>query len=132
MTRSSRHGHVESATTHWVEWLMAAVSTVLVAALLGWLVFDALRYRSSPPAFALTVLSVLPQENGYRVAFSLRNTSLSTAAGVTVRGDLAGGESADVTFDYVASESAETGALFFRDDPRAGGLSLSVTGYTDP
>jgi len=132
MTRSSRGGSVETAEAHWVEWLAGGVSALLVAALLGWLARDALTYRQEPPAFAIEIVSVTAEAGGYRVAFALRNTASAAAAGVEVAGTLAGGERAGVTFDYVAAHSGETGALFFRGDPRAGGLSLAVAGYTDP
>ncbi|MFC3073700.1 TIGR02588 family protein [Shinella pollutisoli] len=132
MTRSSRSGSVESAEAHWVEWLAGGVSALLVAALLGWLAWDALQYRQDPPAFTVDVVSVTPESGGWRVAFEVRNTASTAAAGVEVRGTLSGGESADVTFDYVAARSGEKGALFFRGDPRAGGLALAVAGYADP
>ncbi|MCZ7454623.1 TIGR02588 family protein [Rhizobium rhizogenes] len=68
--------------------------------------------------------------------FDIRNLSMTTAAQVQVRGDLQQDgtmqESADVTFDYVASESKDAGTLFFRNDPRRGTLNLNVSGYTEP
>ncbi len=68
--------------------------------------------------------------------FDIRNLSMTTAAQVQVRGDLqrndAAPENADVTFDYVASESKDSGTLFFRSDPRSGTLTLTVAGYTEP
>lgn len=132
MTKSSRSGPVESAEAHWLEWLAGSVSALMVAALLGWLAWSALTDRQDPPAFTVEVVSLAPVAGGYRVAFAVRNTSSSAAAGVEVRGTLDGGESAGVTFDYVAAQSAATGALFFRGDPDAGGLRLAVAGYADP
>ncbi|MNW06824.1 hypothetical protein D3C71_2032970 [compost metagenome] len=52
-----------------------------------------------------------------------------------MRGDIAspdGSENSDVTFDYVASESHETGILFFKTDPASGTFNLNVVGYTEP
>ena len=122
----------ETGETHWIEWLTGGISALLVAALLGWLAYDALRYTPAAPAFAVSVLAVTPETEGFRVAFEVRNTALSAAASVVVRGELADGESADVTFDYVAAQSRETGAFFFHDDPRGGGLRLAVAGYAKP
>lgn len=136
MTKSSRQGSVETAAAHWVERLAGGVSALMVAALLGWLAWDAFTGRRDPPAFAVDIVSVTPSTGngagGYRVAFTVRNTASTAAAAVAVGGTLADGEAASVTFDYVAARSAETGTLFFRADPRTGGLAVSVTGYADP
>lgn len=121
----------ESASPHWIEWFTGIVSALLVAALLAAIGWDMLRYRPEEPAFRLEAVSVEPIADRYRVLFTVHNTSMATAAKVHVRGVLSG-ESADVVFDYVAAESGERGTLFFRGDPAAGGLDLSVIGYVEP
>lgn len=136
MTKSSGDKHTETAEPHWIEWVTGGICTLLVTALIGWLCVDIYRYEPQEAAFGIDVADITPAPGGYRVTFDIRNTSLTTAAAVHVRGDLAVApdirESADVTFDYVASESRETGTLFFRADPATGALDLRVMGYTDP
>lgn len=136
MTISKGDNHTESSEPHWVEWLTGAFCTLLVAAMLGWIGYDIYRYQPEEARFEISVTGVEEQLGQYRVKFDIRNLSMTTAAQVQVRGDLqqngATQESADVTFDYVASESRDTGTLFFRNDPRSGTLNLDVAGYTEP
>lgn len=127
---------MESPEPHWVEWLTGAICTLLVAAMLGWIGYDIYRYRPEDARFEIAVTGVEAQAGQYRVRFDIRNLSMTTAAQVQVRGDLqqngATLESADVTFDYVASESRDTGTLFFRNDPRSATVTINVAGYTEP
>ena len=136
MTRSSRNRHVETAEPHWVEWLTGGICATIVVAMLGWICWDIIRYTDEDASFEVKVASITPVSGQYRVTFDIRNTSLTTAAQVHVRGDLAGdgntAESSDVTFDYVASESRDTGTLFFSRDPATSTLELQVVGYTNP
>lgn len=127
---------MESADPHWIEWVTGTICTLLVAAMLGSIGYDIYRYRPEDARFDIAVTGVEGQPGQYRVKFDIRNLSMTTAAQVQVRGDLqqndATLESADVTFDYVASESRDTGTLFFRNDPRSATLTINVAGYTEP
>ncbi|MDO3445030.1 TIGR02588 family protein [Agrobacterium sp. V1] len=136
MTTSKGNKHTESSDPHWVEWVTGAICTLLVAAMLGWIAYDIYRYQPEDARFEIAVTSVEGQSGPYRVKFDIHNLSMTTAAQVQVRGELQQDgtmqESADVTFDYVASESKDAGTLFFRNDPRRGTLNLNVSGYTEP
>lgn len=136
MTISKNGKQLESADPHWIEWVTGTICTLLVAAMLGSIGYDIYRYRPEDARFDIAVTGVEGQAGQYRVKFDIRNLSMTTAAQVQVRGDLqqndATLESADVTFDYVASESRDTGTLFFRNDPRSATLTINVAGYTEP
>ncbi|CVI63149.1 MULTISPECIES: TIGR02588 family protein [Agrobacterium] len=136
MTISKDGKQMESADPHWIEWVTGTICTLLVAAMLGWIAYDIYRYIPEDARFEIAVTGVEAQAGQYRVRFDIRNLSMTTAAQVQVRGDLqqndATLESADVTFDYVASESRDTGTLFFRNDPRSATLTINVAGYTEP
>ncbi|MCZ7854773.1 TIGR02588 family protein [Agrobacterium salinitolerans] len=136
MTISKNGKQMESADPHWIEWVTGTICTLLVAAMLGSIGYDIYRYRPEDARFDIAVTGVEGQAGQYRVKFDIRNLSMTTAAQVQVRGDLqqndATLESADVTFDYVASESRDTGTLFFRNDPRSATLTINVAGYTEP
>ncbi|MCZ7887784.1 MULTISPECIES: TIGR02588 family protein [Agrobacterium] len=136
MTISKNGKQMESADPHWIEWVTGTICTLLVAAMLGSIGYDIYRYRPEDARFDIAVTGVEGQPGQYRVKFDIRNLSMTTAAQVQVRGDLqqndATLESADVTFDYVASESRDTGTLFFRNDPRSATLTINVAGYTEP
>jgi uncharacterized protein (TIGR02588 family) len=136
MTISKDGKQTESADPHWIEWVTGTICTLLVAAMLGWIAYDIYRYVPEDARFDIAVTSVEGQPGQYRVKFDILNLSMTTAAQVQVRGDLqrndAAPENADVTFDYVASESKDSGTLFFRSDPRSGTLTLTIAGYTEP
>lgn len=135
MTKSVGSKHTETADPHWLEWLVGGVCTFLVVSLFVWISWDIYRYEDQAAQFEISLLSVQAEHDKYRVIFDIHNTSLSTAAEVHVRGDLSATdspESSDVTFDYVASESHETGILFFKKDPASGTFNLNVVGYTQP
>ncbi|WP_395774113.1 TIGR02588 family protein [Agrobacterium pusense] len=136
MTISKDGKHTESSDPHWIEWVTGAICTLLVAAMLGWILYDIYRYEPDDARFEIAVTDVNGEPGQYRVKFDIRNLSMTTAAQVQVRGNLQqdGGtqESADVTFDYVASEARDSGTLFFRNDPAGGRLIINVAGYTEP
>ncbi|SIQ89809.1 TIGR02588 family protein [Rhizobium sp. RU20A] len=123
-------------SSHLVEWTTGLLCSLLVAGLFVMLVIDIVRHRQEPARFEVSATAIEPAGGRYRVTVAVHNPSLATGAQVHVRGDLMRGdevaESADVTFDYVASESAEKGALFFAAQPSPGTLRLTVVGYTDP
>ena len=135
MTKFTGNKHTETAQPHWLEWVVGGICTLLVTALFLWIGRDIYRYEVQDSQFDVSIMSITSMKEGYRVAFDIRNTSLSTAAQVHVRGDIsssASAESSDITFDYVASESHETGMLFFRTNPSSGTLTIHVVGYTEP
>lgn len=136
MTKSEQGRHRERQDPHWIEWLTGLVSALLVAAMLGWLTWEAFTRESIPPDLVVTVLTTEKTSSGHRVAFDIYNTATITAAAVTVVGRLREGdrviEEGDVTFDYVAAESKSTGAILFRNDPAGRSVDIHPAGYTDP
>lgn len=136
MTRSEQGRHKERNDPHWIEWLTGIVSALLVAALLGWIGWEAVMRDATPPDLSIAVLVTEKTPGGYLVAFDIQNTGTTTAAAVTVVGRLSDGgrviEENDVTFDYVAAESKSTGAILFENDPAGRRLDIRPAGYTDP
>jgi uncharacterized protein (TIGR02588 family) len=136
MTRSEQGRHRERHDPHWIEWLTGIVSGLLIAAMLGWLTWEALTRDATPPDLAVTVLTTERTPAGYRVAFDIYNTATTTAAAVTVVGRLSEGdrviEENEIVFDYVAAESKSTGAILFRNDPAGRAVDIRPAGYTDP
>lgn len=122
---------------HWVEWLTGLVSALFVLAMLGWIGREAWRQTGEPPDLSIAITDNAVMKNGlYRVEFDIANASTSTAAAVTVAGELRDGQSvierSEVTFDYVPAESSAHGAILFRADPSTHAMTLSVMGYTEP
>ncbi|RFZ89488.1 TIGR02588 family protein [Shinella sp. WSJ-2] len=136
MTKSEQGHHRERQDPHWIEWLTGIVSALLVAAMHGWLTWEAFTRAPTPPDLVVTVLTVEKTTAGHRVAFDIYNTATTTAAAVTVVGRLREGnrviEENDVTFDYVAAESKSAGAILFQNDPAGRTVDIQPAGYTDP
>ena len=136
MTTSGEGRHRERHDPHWIEWLTGIVSAILVAAMLGWLGWEAFARQSTRPDFTITVLATEKAATGYRITFDIANSGTTTAAAVTVIGRLRVDgrvlEEVPVTFDYVAAESTTTGAVLFQNNPEGGTLTIEPAGYTAP
>ncbi|WP_027488059.1 TIGR02588 family protein [Allorhizobium undicola] len=136
MTITKQGGNIENAAPHWLEWVVGAVSTLVVAALIGWIGYEAVTATSAPPDLTIHKLGTDRLEAGWRVNFEIRNHAPSSAAGVEVRGEVLDGseplEGAEVTFDYVPAHSRARGALIFTHDPKDKTLRLSAVGMTEP
>lgn len=135
MTRSARSRHTES-DPHWFEWTTGFVCALMVLAMIGWMAREAWYYTGEPPELSAAILKVEPAGGNYRVSIDVRNSAASTAASVSVRGEIlrdgAVIETSDVTFDYVPAKSFANGALLFRNDPAGGELRVLPMGYTKP
>lgn len=136
MTRSANSRHVETNTPHWIEWVAGIASTLLVLSLFGWIIHDIYRYAPGDAAFRIDIRAIEPVNNMFRVRFDIENITQSSAAQVHIAGETiqsnGDSERSSVTFDYVASEARDSGALFFRTDPRDAELTVKVEGYTEP
>ena len=119
-----------------LEWVVAAVSAALVLGAAGFLLRQGTRAPSSPPRITVRVDSVVRAGAGYRVEFSARNDGSTTAARLTVEGEVRDGagevERSEATLDYVPARGTERGGLFFTRDPRRGRLTLRPLGYEPP
>ena len=137
MTTTRDKSSIESDDPHWIEWLTGAICGLVVLAMIGWMAKEALTQTGDPPQLSITVRDTERTAAGqFRVMFDVANATTSTAAGVTVRGDIVADgatvESSDVSFDYVPGQSQEHGALLFRTDPAGKKVEIIVTGYTEP
>ena len=135
MTTTKGKIHSEAHKGHWIEWITGILSAALVAALIGWIGYEALTYTPEEPNFMLEVTGTAKAASGWSLAFTIDNKSNTTASAVVVEGTLTGSEStqtSDVTFDYVPAQSQASGALFFDENPAKGKTTIRVVGYTDP
>lgn len=130
-----RPAAAESRATPVLEWGSAALGALLLFATVGFLLWEALSGRNTPPDLKVSPLAVRAVEGGHLVEIRVENGADRPAAQVEVEGELSGGaqhDTASATFDYVPAGSARTGGLFFREDPRQGALTLTAKGYVDP
>lgn len=122
--------------TSTVEWVVAAISGVIVAGAIGFMLYDAVAAPSSPPAIELRVDTTLAVPGGYLVQFTARNTGTTTAASVQVEGSLMQDttelEKSQTTLDFVPTQSRRKAGLYFSRDPRSYRLELRPVGFTLP
>lgn len=134
-SRSSAPDKKDVPLTNPIEWGIAAVSAILLLALLGFLAYEVIARNGSGPVFQLSVEEVTQGPSSYAVIIDVFNAGHATAAAVEIEGTLTtAGEStvSHVVLDYAPAESGRRAVLLFEDDPRAGELELRVVGYTEP
>jgi uncharacterized protein (TIGR02588 family) len=117
-------------------WGIGLLGLVLVLGSIGFALYEAVVGDSSPPDVTVQVMEILPTQNGFLVEFRVINEGGTTAAGLTVEGELRDGaeivEASDTTVEYVPSHSEREGGLFFTLDPRQYDLQLRAKGYETP
>ena len=120
---------------NWIEWLVFALSAVLVAGILGFLAHAAFEAEDSSARIEVFLGEPRSQRDGYAVPVIVRNAGGRPAAGVRVEVVLiTGGESEHAGFDldYSPAGSSRHGEVVFRRDPRNGILRARVPGFELP
>jgi uncharacterized protein (TIGR02588 family) len=118
------------------EWIVAAIGFMLVAGVIGFLLYEALAGNRLPPDLKLSVDSVVQTRNGYLVKITAVNQGGTTAEGVDIEGELRRGtepvERSQTTIDYLPPRSEKRAGLFFTRDPRQFDLQVRPFGYEEP
>jgi uncharacterized protein (TIGR02588 family) len=118
------------------EWIVAGVGLVLVAGVIGFLIYEAFSRDRVPPDVKLSVDSVVETRNGYLVKIIIINEGGMTAEGVDIEGELRRGaepvERSRTTIDYLPPRSEKKAGLFFTRDPRQLDLQVRSLGYEEP
>lgn len=117
------------------EWVAAAVSALILIAILGVLVTESAG-SERPPDVQVRADSVVRVTDGWLAPFTAHNRAATTAADLVVTGELWDGatkvESSTVTLDYLPGGAERSGGLFFERDPRSLTLKLRAAGYQRP
>ena len=121
---------------HPLEWIVFAVSLVLVGGTLGFLAWDALQGEDSPAALSVELGRPEPRGGAWAVPVTVRNQGDVTAEGVKVEVTLEtpgmAPETADFEAAFVPRRSQREGWVTFRNDPSRGRLSARAAGYETP
>jgi uncharacterized protein (TIGR02588 family) len=119
-----------------LEWVVGGVGAALVGGAVAFLVYHSLTRDRTPPDVRVVAERVLELQDGYLVQFRATNRGGSTAAELTIEGELTGPdgdtETSEATLDYLPPRSDREGGLMFSGDPRPGQLSLRARGYAKP
>lgn len=115
-----------------LEWVAAALGLAVAVILTGIIAREALAGGGDEvPILAANVESINATAGGHVVRIVVTNDSGQTAARVEVEGR-AGAETSVASVDYVPGHSQAEAGLVFKQDPRAGGLTVRVTGFQLP
>jgi uncharacterized protein (TIGR02588 family) len=125
----------ENAIPIW-EWIVATIGLVLVAGVIGFLLYEAFSGNRLPPDVKFSVDSVVQTRNGYLAKITAVNEGGITAEGVDIEGELKRGtetiERSQTTIDYLPPRSNKKAGLFFTRDPRQFELHVRPLGYEEP
>jgi uncharacterized protein (TIGR02588 family) len=118
------------------EWIVAGLGLVLVAGMIGFLLYEAFSGDRLPPDVKLSVDSVVQTRNGFLVRIIALNEGGMTAEGVIIEGELRNGteslERSRTTIDYLPPRSEKRAGLFFTRDPRRFNVQVRPLGYEEP
>lgn len=108
---------------NWLEWLVFAISLVLVIITLGYLVYDGATFSKAPPNIELELGTAQAQaENRYIVPVNAINHGDTTAEGVQIEVTLNNGgeeqENAQFEIAFLPRHSQREGWVTFTIDPR--------------
>lgn len=121
---------------HPLEWIVFAVSLVLVAGTVGFLAWDALQGGDSPAELSVELGRPERRDGGWAVPVTVHNRGDETAEGVEVEVTLESPGSAPETAGFesafVPRRSKREGWVTFRSDPSRGRLSGRAVGYEKP
>jgi uncharacterized protein (TIGR02588 family) len=119
-----------------LEWIVAAVSTLVVLGAIGLLLREAFGEPDTPPEIQIAVEEIVQTSSGYVVEFWAENRGSTTAASLAIEGELlqdtVSVETSSVTIDYVPGEARRKAGLFFSSDPRRYTLDIKAKGYDEP
>jgi len=114
----------------WLEWIIAGASSLVVIALVGFLVYDAIRQNGGTPILMLAVESTNVGQEG-QVVVTVGNDGDRAAAEVRIEG-LAGEERSEAALDFSPAHSRLSVTLMFSEPVDAGDVALRVLSFTDP
>lgn len=118
------------------QWMIAAVSTLALLGLLGFVLYEAITGTGLPPVVTVRPERVLETPNGYLVEVGVYNTGGTTAAALQIEGtlkrDTATVETSTATITFVPANSEREAGLYFTKDPRQHRLETPALGYDHP
>jgi uncharacterized protein (TIGR02588 family) len=119
-----------------LEWAVGGFGALIVAAVIGFLLYQGVAGEPSPPDIHVEIKEIAPVRDGFRVRFEAYNAGDEAASQITIEGVLTrpGGEPErrEVTLAYLPGQSERGGGLFFEADPRRGDLDVRARSYEDP
>jgi uncharacterized protein (TIGR02588 family) len=133
---SSKEGRPKQDDTSLWEWVAALIGAALVVGIVGFLVIEALRERSTPPQIEIEVVEISKGDAGHLVQIQVLNRGEATAAQLVLEGQLRRDgenvESSTITLSFAPAGSSRSAGLIFENDPAEYELLLRAQGYEAP
>ncbi|MBA2503304.1 MAG: hypothetical protein H0V27_10525 [Pyrinomonadaceae bacterium] len=122
---------------NWLEWLVFAISLVLVAGTLGVLAYDGATMGDAPPSVEVKVGAPQERPHNFIVPVEVTNHGDETAEGVLVEVVLKQGEEererSEFEIAFLPRRSTRQGWVAFKIDPRSvERMEARVLGYEKP
>lgn len=119
------------------EWITLALSTFVLAFIVGLVLYDWQLSKNIPPAFQVEITdSTRLTEGRYYVPFTLHNTGGRIARTVQVIADLHLPDGTDETgeqqFDFLSGNERKKGGFVFEHNPQTGELVVRVASFGLP
>ena len=125
----------EEGPPSWLEHVATAISALLVATMLGILIYDATR-ESTPPAFETKIGRVQTVGKKLRVPVEIRNTGDEAGHNIQLHIELLSADSvlaeSELTIDWLAGRSKHDAVGFFEKPELPYTAKAEVRGYTEP
>ncbi len=122
---------------NWLEWLVFALSLVLVLCTLGYLVYNGATSAKTPANIELELGKPQPQADRFIIPVSVTNNSDTTAETVQIEVTLENAgkeqESAQLEIGFLPRHSKREGWVTFKTDPRTvEEMTARVLGFEQP
>lgn len=112
----------------WLEWVVFIMSSVLIVALISYLIYDGIHDEGKPPDLQVRLGEAQRSAHGYVVPVTVTNKGDQTAQAVELEVVCKSpDESAALTYDFLSSGEVREGWAGFSSQP--GELSVRVVGY---
>ena len=135
--REARPGQTQAEvrTSFW-EWVISAVSAVLVLGTVGYVFYKAAAEPTTLPQVVIEVVEIEPGAGGYVVTFWAHNRGGLTAKDLGLEGQLVSDTGVVATrstgITFLPGQSRRKAGLFFPVDPRLYRLEIYPVGYDVP
>ena len=121
---------------NWLEWSVFAASAALIAAVIGFLIYESATIGNAPPDIHVEVGTPEPRSGHFAVPVTATNKGDHTAEGVHIEVVLRGAgkeeETGDFEIQFLPRRGSREAWVTFKSDPRNGTLEARVLGYEKP
>lgn len=112
-----------------LEWISGGIGALLFLAAILLLAGEGMK-PPAPPEISGRVLRVEQRESRWFVTIELNNAGdAATDVNIEVT---SGGETRDLTVDFLPTQAIATGGVYFDQRPVSGSIRVAVTGYLAP